>query len=123
MKYKEEQGKKRVRNLTLKIDNTIIERVPEFNFHGFTLHENLTWKCNINKISNNISQFMGLNRLKHFLPIQTKGLIYNSMVLSYINYGLLAWGFQCEKVTYLQMKVIRILTVSKYNAHIEPETT
>ncbi len=60
-----------------------------------------------------------LNRLKHFLPIQTKVLIYNSLVLSYINYGLLAWGFQCEKVTKLQKKVIRILSVSKYNAHIK----
>ncbi len=41
--------------LTLKIDNVIIERVAEFNFLGLTLDEHITWKCNVNKISNKIS--------------------------------------------------------------------
>ncbi len=57
----------------------IIEQVAEFNFLGLTLDELLDWKCHINKLSNKISQCMGiLNRLKRFLPIQTKVLIYNS---------------------------------------------
>ncbi len=57
--------KKNVQSLTLKIDDIIIERVAEFNFLGLTIDEHLTWKCHINKISNKISQCMGiLNRLK-----------------------------------------------------------
>ncbi len=32
----------------------------------------------------------------------------------------LQWGFIAKKVTKLQKKVLRILTVSKYNAHTEP---
>jgi hypothetical protein len=112
---------KNVPRLTLKIDNVIIERVAEFNFLGLTLDEHLTWKCHINKISNKISQCMGiLNRLKRFLPMQTKVLIYNSLVLSHLNLGILIWGFKCEKLTKLQKKVIRILSLSKYNAHTEP---
>ncbi len=43
-----------------------------------------------------------LNRLKCFLPIQTKILIFNSMVLSYLNFGILLWGFKREKVFKLQ---------------------
>ena len=113
--------KKNIQNLNLKFDDDIIERVGEFNFLGLTLDEHLTWKCHINKISNKISQCMGiLNRLKRFLPIQTKVLIYNSLVLSHINFGILIWGFHCEKVAKLQKKVIRMLSLSKYNAHIEP---
>ena len=113
--------KKNVKNLTLIIDNVYIERVAEFNFLGLTLDEHLTWKCHINKISNKISQCMGiLNRLKRFLPMQTKVLIYNSLVLSHLNFGILIWGFKCEKVAKLQKKVIRILSLSKYNAHTEP---
>ncbi len=39
-----------------------------------------------------------LNRLKRFLPIQTKVLIYNSLVLSHLNFAILQWGFKCEKI-------------------------
>ncbi len=61
-----------------------------------------------------------LNKLKHFIPIKNKILIYNSLVLSHLNFGILAWGFQCARLTKLQKKIIRILSHSKYNAHIEP---
>ncbi len=81
--------KNNVQSLTLKID-IIIERVAEYNFLRLTIDEHLTWKCHINKISNKISQCMGiLNRLKRFLPIETKSLIYNSLVVSHLNFGLL----------------------------------
>jgi hypothetical protein len=113
--------KKNVKSLTLKIDDIVIDRVAEFNFLGLTLDEHLTWKSHVNKISNKISQCMGiLNRLKRFLPIQTKVLIYNSLVLSHLNFGILVWGHKCEKLAKLQKKVVRILCVSKYNAHTEP---
>ncbi len=79
----------------------------EVNFLGVTLDEHLTWKCHVNKISNKISQCMGiLNRLKHSLPIQTKILIYNSLVLSHLNFGILLWGYKCEKVFKLQNKLL-----------------
>ncbi len=62
--------KKKEKSLTLKIDNVNIEQVAELNFLGLTLDEHLDWKCHINKLSNKISQCMGiLNRLKRFLPI------------------------------------------------------
>ncbi len=91
--------KKNVQSLTLKIDDIIIERVAEFIFLGLTIDEHLTWKCHINKISNKISQCMGvLNRFKCFLPIETNNiLIYNSLVVAHLNFGLLIWGFKCEK--------------------------
>ncbi len=57
--------KKNVQSLTLKIDNVNIEQVAEFTFLGLTLYQHLDWKCHINKLSNKISQCMGiLNRLK-----------------------------------------------------------
>ncbi len=114
--------KKNVQSLILKIDDIIIERVAKFIFLGLTIDKHLmTWKCHINKISNTISQCMGiLNRLKRFLPIETKILIYNSLVVSHLNCGLLIWGFKCEKITKLQKNIVRILSLSTYNAHTEP---
>ncbi len=98
---------KKVQSLTPKIDNVNIAQVAEFSFLGLTLDEHLDWKCHINKLSNNISQCMGiLNILKWFLPIQTKALIYNSLVLSHLNFVILLWGFKCEKLFKLQIKLL-----------------
>ncbi len=47
-------------------------------------------------------------------------LIYNSLILSHLNFEMLAQGFQCARRTKLQKKIIRILSRSKYNAHTEP---
>ncbi len=60
-----------------------------------------------------------LNRLNRFLLIQTKILIYNSLVLSHLNFVILLWGFKCEKVFKLQNTIVRILSLSKYNAHTD----
>ena len=58
--------------------------------------------------------------MKHYLPIFTKVLIYNSLILSHINYGLLLWGYSCKRIEILQKKAIRVISLSKYNAHTEP---
>ena len=42
------------------------------------------------------------------------------MVLSHLNYGILVWGFDLDRLFKLQKKAIRIITGSKYNAHTEP---
>ena len=113
--------KRKKNDLELIIDNTKIERVHEFNFLGLMLNENLNWKNHINKISNKVSSTIGiLNKLKHFLPLKTKVLLYNSLILSHLNFGILAWGYECVRIAKLQKKAVRIITLSKYNAHSEP---
>ncbi len=37
-----------------------------------------------------------------------------------LNFGILAWGHQCKRIVKLQKKIIRISSLSKYNAHTEP---
>ncbi len=61
-----------------------------------------------------------INKHKHFVPLTTRVLIYNSLILSHINYCILAWGYRCERITKLQKRIVRILNISKYNAHTEP---
>ncbi len=60
-----------------------------------------------------------LNRLKHFLPISAKLHIYNALIPSHLIFGILAWDHQCERIVKLQKKIVRITSVSKYNAHTE----
>ncbi len=42
------------------------------------------------------------------------------MIVSHINYHILAWGYEYSRIFKLQKKAIRIISISKYNAHSEP---
>ncbi len=96
---------KKVKPLQLLMENTTVEKAQEFNFLGLTLNEHMNWKSHTHNLSNKISRNIGiLNELKHFLSLKTKFLIYNSLILSHLNFGILAWGYQCERITKLQKK-------------------
>ena len=105
----------------VKIDDIEIQHVTEFNFLGMIVDENISWKCHVNYIANKIAKTVGiLNRLKHFIPMNIKVMLYNSLILSHLNYGILAWGFNCGRIIKLQKRAIRTICVAKYNAHTEP---
>ncbi len=91
--------KKKVDSLHLIIDGTIIEKVSEFNFHDLTTFDNnLNWKGHLNKISNNISKSIGiLNKIKIVFPLRTKILIYNSLILPHLTFGILVWGITVKE--------------------------
>ncbi len=60
------------------IENATIEKVGKFNFLGLTLNEHMNWKNHINNQSNKNSRIISiLSKLKHFLSLKTKVLIYN----------------------------------------------
>ena len=112
---------KHVNDVNIKIDNTMIERVQTFNFLGIILNETLSWKSHIAMVSNKISKVIGiLYRLKHVFPEYVLFTLYNSLIVSYINYGLLLWGVDCHKLQSLQKKALRFMTNSSYIAHMAP---
>ncbi len=112
---------RKVVDLEIKMDGILIHRVTQFNFLGIVINEKLTWEDHINKIANKISKSIGiLNNLKNILPEKTKVLIYNSLVLSHLNFGVLLWGRNCDRILKLQKKAVRIIKLEKYNAHTEP---
>lgn len=115
------QTKKNFRIPQLSIENSLIEHVESFNFLGLTIDKQLNWKKHIDKVYGKISRAIGiLNRLKNFIPLHIKLTIYNSLILSHINYCILAWGSNLNRIEKQQKKAIRIITCSKYNAHTEP---
>ncbi len=66
----------------IQIKDTIIEQVSDFNFLRMTINQHLNWKSDVDQISNKISRNIGiLNKLKHILHLNTKVLIYNSLIL------------------------------------------
>ena len=54
-----------------------------------------------------------MDRVKRFLPTETLLVIYNSLVLSHLLYGVLLWGLKSNRLMKLQKRAIRI-TKSKY---------
>ena len=42
------------------------------------------------------------------------------MIHPHLNYGLLVWGFQCNRIDKLQKRARRTITRSEYNAHTYP---
>ena len=112
---------KHVISPSIKINNTAIERVSNFNFLGITLDEHLSWKHHVDKISVKISKIIGIiNLMKRYVPQVILKILYNTLVLPHLNYGLLVWGHKSKPIAQLQKKAIRSLTLSRYNAHTEP---
>ncbi len=101
---------KKVKPLQLLIENTTVEKAQEFNFLVLTLNEHINWKSHINNL---------LNKISRNIDISNKLLIYNSLILSHLNFEILPWGYQCERINKLQKKTIRIISISKHNAHTE----
>ena len=95
--------------------------MDEFTFLGLTLDTNLTWKKHVNKIANKCSRITGvLNKLMYVLQLDIKKLLYNSLILSHINYCITVWGYKGNRILIIQKKAVRIITLNRYNSHTEP---
>ena len=59
-----------------------------------------------------------LNKVKHFLPNSAMYQLYCTLVLPYLNYGLLLWGnvnkFYMNKIFRLQKRALRTISNSSY---------
>ena len=61
-----------------------------------------------------------MNRLKKYLPSETLLIVYNSLFLSRLNYGIGLWAQLSAYKSKLQKKAVRITRKVKYNAHTSP---
>ena len=114
-------NKKEIPSFSLKLGNSNIKKVDDFNYLGLTVDTNLNWKKHTEKVANRCSKKIGvLNRLKYVLPLCIKTMLYNTLILPHITYGIMVWGYQRNRLNKIQKKAIRIITSNKYNSHTEP---
>ena len=112
---------KQISELNITINDTDIERVESFNFLGLHIHESLSWRTHTDTERNKVSKVEGiLFKLKNTFPMYILQTLYNSLIVSYINYGLLLCGVESHRVEPLQKKAIRLITNSNYSAHTTP---
>ena len=113
--------RKRIKNINLQINNERLVQVDTFSFLGIIIDDKLNWKGHLNSLAVKLSRSNAiLNRLKNMLTTNILKLLYFAMFSSYLNYGILCWGFSCDNIFKLQKKCIRIISNSKYNAHTDP---
>ena len=106
-------------------DNNVLENVPSITFLGVIVDNKLSWKCHIDSICKTISRNIGvIKRLKTCLPMYSLFMLYSSLILPYLNYGLLAWGNThqsfLDRLLLLQKRIIRIICDSTARSHTDP---
>lgn len=107
-------------DIRLNLENNPIECVSEVEFLGLTLNQHLDWGPHIHKIELKLSRTIGiLSRLKSFFPPRILKTLYFSLFQSRINYQILTWGYDLNRIQVLQKKAIRIITKSHYLAHTD----
>ena len=112
-------------NYDIYLDGCKLNRVHEAKFLGITIDENFTWKKHVENVCKLCSRNIGvLKKVKGFLPINAMYRLYCSLVLPYLNYGLLLWGnankYLINKVFRLQKRAMRLISNSEYLSHTKP---
>ena len=106
-------------------NGAVIDRVVSTKFLGLHIDEKLTWKTHINNLCKTLSKNTGvIRRLKYSLPQSVLFILYSTLILPYINYGVLAWGkslkTQLDKLFLVQKRVIRTICDADFRAHTNP---
>ena len=106
----------------LQIDGINIESVDHFNFLELTVDLRMTWNNHTTNISSKCSRTIGvLNRIKHFIPLLIRILLYNTLILPHLNYCITAWGYQCDRIIKLQKKQLgKVHIMRTQNLYLKP---
>jgi hypothetical protein len=110
--------------LNLPVNNTNISFTENTKFLGVIIDNKLNWSSHIQYIASKISKTMGiLFRARDKLFTENLVSLYNTLVLPYLTYCIVVWGYTYNKyrssLVKLQNKIVRIITFSKYDAHTD----
>lgn len=88
--------------------------VESLKFLGLIIDNKLSWKPHTVFISKLLSRNVGIiNKLRWMFPVKVLLLLYLTLMLPYLNYGILAWGNSCkhqlEKLLIIQKRAMRII--------------
>ncbi len=100
-------------------------RVSKFKFLGITIDEHLTWVDHLMSCKSKLaSSLYALNSVRSHFSRQCLFMLYNSLVLPHLSYGILLWGSASQslvnKISIMPKTAIRSVTRSNYNAHTDP---
>ena len=112
-------------DLKISLDGDKLNFDEDAVFLGITIDSSLTWEKHCAHVANLISRNNAiLNRVKNMVPAVSLQILYNSLILPHLQYGLAAWG-GCKgeskkRITNVQKRAIRTISKSYRIAHTEP---
>ena len=114
-----------LRNIKLSINNNDLEKVTKVKFLGVVLDDSLSWREHVHSCKNKIaSGIYAINSTKHILTRPHRIKLYNSLVKSHLNYGILLYGSSYDMylkfLRVQQNKTIRCVYGATYNASAAP---
>ena len=109
-------------NISLKIEDVVIERVFENKFLGVILDNKLCWKPHISYLCKKMSRSIGiLAKAKHMLNLKALHTLYCALILPYLNYCVEVWGntykSSLKMICTLQKRAIRMVHNVGYLEH------
>ena len=95
-------------NISIHVNEHQLARERTFKYLGITFTENFTWSDHLNNISTKINQRMGLlRRIKTFIPLKTRLIIYNALILPLFDYGDIIWGDKNNSSLMDQLQILQ----------------
>ena len=104
-------------NLSLILNSTPLKRQQTVKYPGLYVDETLRWSTDIQQLSLQLARYAGIfYRIRNLVPRETLRLLYHSLILSRIQYGILIWG-NAAKIHWRDLSVrmnniIRTITFS-----------
>ena len=91
-----------------------IKRVKYVKLLGVLVDEHLSWKFHINEVCKKLSRTTGIfYKVRHYVPLQILICLYNSLLSSFHNYGIIIWGLTYDsylnQLFLLQKKILRCI--------------
>ena len=84
------------------------------------INEYIIWSAPTSKIANKISRTLVIvNKLTRYLPISVMKLMYESLILLHLHFGLTSWGFESNKLFKLQNVLSELLPTSNTTLRIQ----
>ena len=105
-------------DLNLSLRSFSLKRERTVRYLGLYIDDCLKWSSHVNHLSLQLARYAGiLYKIRDFVPQKTLCMLYNSLIYSRIQYGILIWGtaakMQLHELTIRLNNVIRTITYSR----------
>ena len=100
-------NKKQSTKVDITIENKKVLQETSFNYLGLTLSSDLTWHNHIDNMITKINQrLVVLRRVKEFLDLDTRCVLYTSLILPLFDYGDTIWGDKNNSILMNSLQVL-----------------